>query len=82
MSAETIGDIGFTGDDNKSGLGPGGGPNIRPDVDREEPKLPPIIKYKSPSFYAPFASQLQRAAYDPRSTSHRYVARFGYAKEF
>jgi len=57
-----------------------------PEVEAEQkdvqPKLPPIIKYKSPSFYAPLASQLQKAAFDPRSTSHRYVARFGYAKEF
>ncbi len=57
-----------------SGTGAGGGtiPNPPP-----PPKPPTVPKYNAPAFYAPKQSQLQSATYNPSSTSHNYLARYG-----
>ena len=46
------------------------------------PKIPPPVvpKFNQPQFYAPKQSQLQRVTYDPASTSHNYLQRFGIPK--
>lgn len=79
MSAETIGDLAFTG--KTAGYGGITGVPLTPDVIRD-PELPKINKYAAPKFYAPRQSDLQRASVDPRSTSHGYLQRYGYAKAF
>lgn len=78
MSAETIGDIGFTG---KMKGGKSAVPSLTPDVIRD-PSMPAVSKFVKPEFYAPRASDLQKAAFNPRSTSHGYLQKFGYAKSF
>lgn len=77
MSAETIGDIAYTG----SQIDGHSVPSLTPDVIRD-PELPKVNKYVTPKFYAPRQSDLQKAAVDPRSTSHGYLLRYGYAKAF
>lgn len=44
------------------------------------PQLPPQLNppvFNKPNFYAPRQSQLQRAQYNPTSTSHNYLQRYG-----
>jgi hypothetical protein len=44
----------------------------------DTPEAPPTVPtFNKPQFYAPRQSQLQRATYDPQSTSHNVVQRFG-----
>ena len=70
-SAESFGDIAFTTKGGQSAFAP----PAQPDVGK-------VVQFSAPSFYAPRPSQLQRASFDPRSTSHSYVAKMGYAKSF
>jgi hypothetical protein len=70
MSAETIGDIAFTTKDGNAFAAP------------KQPDIGKVIPFSAPAFYSPKPSQLQRASFDPRSTSHSYVAKMGYAKSF
>lgn len=41
------------------------------------PPPPTIPHYNAPAFYAPKQSQLQSTTYDPTSTSHQGIQRFG-----
>ena len=64
---------------------PGGGasPRGQPDVPPPQPVTPPPIpQFQKPNFYAPKQSQLQKATYDPSSTSHQGLQRFGIATHF
>ena len=56
----------------------GGQPNpLVPPPNRPPPPIVP--KYQPPPFYSPRQSQLQRSTYNPSSTSHNYLERFGAA---
>lgn len=46
------------------------------------PTPPPIPKYVPPPFYSPRQSQLQKSTYNPSSTSHQYLQRFGAASHY
>lgn len=51
-----------------------------PDLGKYKQKTytpPPPPVYNKPNFYAPRQSQLQKATYDPASTSHDQLQRFG-----
>lgn len=54
-----------------------GRPDVTPIVPQVKPDVPPPPKYNAPNFYAPKQSQLQQASYDPSSTSHQGIQRFG-----
>ncbi len=69
-SAESFGDIAFTTKDGNAFAAP------------KQPDIGQVRQFSAPSFYAPRPSDLQRASFDPRSTSHSYVAKMGYAKSF
>lgn len=45
-------------------------------------QAPAVPKYVAPDFYSPKQAQLQSATFDPRSTSHGYLQRFGAASHF
>lgn len=69
----------WPGSDNAGG-GPPGTDNRDPDdtgQPAKPPPPPPVPKYVPPPFYAPKQSQLQGASYNPQSTSHNYLARYG-----
>jgi hypothetical protein len=54
-----------------------------PDYNPGTPTPPPppkVPQYVAPAFYSPKQSQLQSATYNPSSTSHSYLSRFGAAK--
>ena len=72
MSAESFGDIAFTTKDGNAFAPP------KP----PQPDIGQVIPFSAPAFYSPRPSELQRASFDPRSTSHSYVAKMGYAKSF
>jgi len=66
-----------------AGGGPPGTDDRNPDDQGQKPTPeapPPIPKFVAPEFYAPKQSQLQSATYNPSSTSHAYLSRFGTAK--
>lgn len=68
---------------DQAGGGPPGTDDRDPDDTGKRPppeKPPPIPQYQAPAFYAPKQSQLQSATYNPSSTSHAYLSRFGAAK--
>tara|TARA_R110002153_G_scaffold262677_1_gene423674 strand:+ start:321 stop:596 length:276 start_codon:yes stop_codon:yes gene_type:complete len=56
--------------------------------DPNQPKPPPppapptIPHYEPPPFYSPRQSQLQKSTYNPSSTSHNYLQRFGAASHY
>ncbi len=56
------------------------------DPDQPPPPKPPpppaIPHYTPPPFYSPRQSQLQKTTYNPSSTSHQYLQRFGAASHY
>jgi hypothetical protein len=50
---------------------------------KETPPTPPTIPhYTPPPFYSPRQSQLQKTTFNPASTSHGYLQRFGVASHY
>ena len=67
------------------GGGPAGTDDRNPDDTGQKPAPPPppaIPHYTAPAFYAPRQSQLQASTYNPSSTSHNYLQRFGAASHY
>ena len=62
---------------NKAGMGRAG-QNFP--TTPQAPEAPATPQFVAPAFYAPRQSQLQTSTYNPASTSHNYLARFGSAK--
>lgn len=67
------------------GGGPAGTDNRDPDNMGPTPQTtaPPVIpQYQAPPFFSPRQSQLQKTTYNPSSTSHQYLQRYGAASHY
>lgn len=55
-------------------------PDYNPQPDKPPP--PTVPKFTPPPFYSPRQSQLQKTTYNPQSTSHAYLQRFGASSNY
>lgn len=46
------------------------------------PKLPPVQPFVDPMIYSPKTATTQSATFNPQSSSHNYLSRFGGASHF
>jgi len=46
------------------------------------PTLPPVKPFTDPMIYSPKTATTQAATFNPQSSSHNYLARFGGASHF
>jgi len=79
MAAGTSGND-WDGGGAPAGQHPGQGRPGQSDPEPNPTAPPTVPKYQAPVFYAPRQSQLQSATYNPSSTSHSYLQRYGVAK--